>query len=459
MTVSGSRFPARRLALITAASAVAILLAALPAGASAFAISGLGFDPSTTQAAAHPDTTLSLSLSGSPDEDIRDLTVDLPPGLIGNPEAVAKCTRAQFRADACPASSRVGTTTAVAAAIGLSLPPVDGSVYVLEPDPTDAGTLGIVLRPLLSGLVVSKLFIVNHIVAARTADGTDYLLRNVITNMPRQITLLGGLLPINVGVQLKQMTLVLKRQGATPGSFFLTNPTSCKPAVTRANAVSYDGQASSAQASFTPTNCQAVPFDPTLDLRVDSTRINSPFLPTATIGLPASEDPLHQSHVKDVTTKFPPGVGLDFIAATVWARCSDADFQNDACPPKTRVGSAEVAVPPLAPGFTGDVYRVTTKPGSIFSIGAVLRGPRGVKALVQGSSWFTYVMTPSGPQIQVIVAFTDLPQIPFTRFALSLTAPILINPGICQTRDAQVTLVGHSGATATVSQPYTTTGC
>jgi hypothetical protein len=136
---------------VVAAGAIIIvaLVAALPAQAGAFSISKLSFDPSTTQAAAHPNATLSLSLSGSANEDIRDLTVDLPPGLIGNPEAVTKCTKAQFQADACPASSRVGTTKAVAAAVGLSLPPVNGSVYVLEPESTDAGTLGIVLRPLL----------------------------------------------------------------------------------------------------------------------------------------------------------------------------------------------------------------------------------------------------------------------------------------------------------------------
>jgi hypothetical protein len=308
-------------------------------------------------------------------------------------------------------------------------------------------------------LVVGKLFIVNHIVTAKTADGKDYLLRNVITNMPRQITLLGGLLPIKVDVQLRQMTLTLNRQGATPGSFFMTNPTSCKPAVTSATAVSYGGQPSSAQASFTPTNCPAVPFDPSLDLQVESTNVNTSFKPTATVRLPAAENPLHQSHVKDVVTKFPPGVGLDFVAAALWSICPEADFQNDACLARTRVGGAQVSVPPLPPDFTGDIYRVTTKPGSIFSIGAVLRGPRGIKALVRGDSSFTQVMTPDGPQIQVIVKFTDLPQIPFTRFALSMTAPILVNPAVCQTRNAEATLTGHSGAVATVSRPYTTTGC
>jgi hypothetical protein len=446
---------------VATAGAIIILavLAVLPAQAGAFAISKLSLDPSTTQAGGHPDTTLTLSLTGSSSEDIRDLTVDLPPGLLGNPEAVTKCTKAQFQADACPATSTVGTTKAVASAVGLSLPPVNGSVYVLEPEPTDAGTLGIVLRPLLSGLVINKLFVVNHIVTSKTADGKDYLLRNVITNMPRQITLLGGLLPVNADIQLKQMSLTLNSRGPAPGSFFMTNPTSCKPAPTSATAVSYGGQVSTAQSSFTPTNCAAVPFDPSLDLQVESTNINTSFKPTATIAFPASENPLHQSHVKDVVTKFPPGVGVNYIAAVLWAACADADLQNDACPAATRVGGAQVSVPPLPPDFTGDIYRITTKPGSIFSIGAVLRGPRGIKALVQGDSSFTYVVTPDGPQVQVIVKFTDLPQIPFTRFALSMTAPILVNPGICQTRDAEATLTGHSGAVATVSRPYTTTGC
>jgi len=42
------------------------------------------------------------------DESLRDLRVDLPPGFVGNPNAVSECTQAEFTIEACPRSSQVG---------------------------------------------------------------------------------------------------------------------------------------------------------------------------------------------------------------------------------------------------------------------------------------------------------------------------------------------------------------
>ena len=69
--------------------------------------------PTTTQAGGHPNFKLQLTRTGSDSEDLKDLQIDLPPGLIGNPEAAsAKCTKAQFQADSCPQGSTVGTVEA-----------------------------------------------------------------------------------------------------------------------------------------------------------------------------------------------------------------------------------------------------------------------------------------------------------------------------------------------------------
>jgi hypothetical protein len=441
---AASRFAAAAVALSL------VLIWAFPAQAGAYDIATT-FTPSTTQAADHPDVTLSVGRSGTADEDIRDLTIDLPPGLIGNPEAAnPKCTDAQFNADTCPANSEVGSVSAVASAVGLNLPTVPGTIYVLEPHPTDAATLGIVLRPPLG---VDKIFLVDSVTALKLPNG-DYTLRNTVTNIPRTVTLLG----VPIDITLEQLTQTLNAH-TTSGADFLTNPTSCQEATTTVTAVDYNDQQQGSSSSYTPTNCGDVRFDPGFDLTVESSRIDSSFKPTATITLPANEDPLHQSHVKETTARFPPGVGLDFTAAALWPICSDANFQADACPAISHVGTARVAVPVLPPDFVGDIYRITTKPGSIFSIGAVLRGPRGLKTMIEGNSSFTGVNTPDGPQILVIVTFTNLPQIPFTRFELSQTAPILVNPGFCQTRNAEVTVLAHSGAIANLSDPYTTTGC
>src|SRR5690606_7705500 len=60
-------------------------------------------------------------------EDVKDMRVALPPGLIGNPEAYPKCRPADF--PACPADTQVG----VAKLVTLLAPELQSPVYNMEP--------------------------------------------------------------------------------------------------------------------------------------------------------------------------------------------------------------------------------------------------------------------------------------------------------------------------------------
>src|SRR5882757_5889776 len=89
---------------------LALLLLALPTSASA----DFGFAPGKTIVSAskngiptflsgsHPDLfTVGFELNKEASErteggEMRDVIVDLPPGFLGNPEAVKACTRQQF---------------------------------------------------------------------------------------------------------------------------------------------------------------------------------------------------------------------------------------------------------------------------------------------------------------------------------------------------------------------------
>ena len=128
--------------------AVAIATMALLASeATAFEVD-FALTPTTTQAGGHPSVTVALVRAPAPmtRTSARSRSLDLPPGLVGNPEATTtKCTQVQFQADTCPPGSEVGSVESVATAATLTLPPVPGTIYVLEPDPDDAGTLGIVV--------------------------------------------------------------------------------------------------------------------------------------------------------------------------------------------------------------------------------------------------------------------------------------------------------------------------
>ena len=156
--------------------------------------------------------------------------------------------------------------------------------------------------------------------------------------------------------------------------------------------------------------------------------------------------------------KFPPGLTLDILSAFGAPMCPDADFAADTCPAGSDIGDANAAVPPLPPDFTGDVYRVAPGPGEAYGFGVSLRGPRGVKAALKGGAAITSVQTPEGFMIQLTSSFNGLPQIPFTSFRLTI-APFFFNAATCGTRNAEAAFGGWSGASATVTTPYTTTGC
>ena len=69
-----------------------------------------------TQAGSHPfemvtNIGLSQQASGAPTENVKDVAVGLPTGLIGNPNATPRCPVTLLNTDNCPAASQVGDLT------------------------------------------------------------------------------------------------------------------------------------------------------------------------------------------------------------------------------------------------------------------------------------------------------------------------------------------------------------
>ena len=86
--------------------------------------------PPTPDAGAHADSHTHLEIITSPEDQLRDLTVSLPPGLPENPQSKANCTADQLNADSRPAGSQIGTTTVNLTVTSMLVPlTVNGSVY------------------------------------------------------------------------------------------------------------------------------------------------------------------------------------------------------------------------------------------------------------------------------------------------------------------------------------------
>jgi hypothetical protein len=91
----------------------ALALGALPSSAAAqFGISTFSNSFSSQQAGAHGDFSTGFSLNdeelGNPEEQLNDSSITLPPGVIGNPLAIERCSPGALREGACGPGSQVG---------------------------------------------------------------------------------------------------------------------------------------------------------------------------------------------------------------------------------------------------------------------------------------------------------------------------------------------------------------
>jgi hypothetical protein len=383
----------RRRLVLACALWCAAGLAALPATArAAVSISDAELNPSTTQAAGHPNLTIVTAFSyDSSSDDVKSIRVVLPQGLLGDPTAASRCDQMSFAGDACPADSRVGTTQVTAAVLGVPTN-ASGDVYSLQPTGAEPARLGVVVRP----PVGDKIFL--QAPATLGAD-TNYGLATTFDNLPRSS---GG-----ADTQIQRMSLTLNSSAAHGP--FTTNPTRCAPATMQVSATSYDspGQTATGSGSFTPTGCNLVAFSPALSGSVGArgqtgTGSNPPLQTVVTM-------PGGGANLASVTVSLPADLAPDING--VQRACPPDQFAAGTCPPTSYIGTA-LAASPLAPApLTGPVILGSGSfppPLAVPLTGAVALTLHGVTAL------------PTSPGQGISNTFEGLPDLPVTRFALML---------------------------------------
>ena len=410
--------------------AVFLVVLAPAAAAAEFDVRAFSVTPTGLQAGSHPDLTISAEFTpyGSPPpEHVRDLRISLPPGLVGDPGSAAKCVKAEFDADACPADSRVGATsvrTVIPLLLGIPIT-ATGDVYNLVPQPGEPARLGVVVRPPLGA---SKVFIESP-VQIRTSDGG---LDSVITNMPKTvgIPLLG-----EVDMWIEAMDLTLEAP-------FTSLPTSCKPAQASVAAVSDAGTGSSRQAEpFTPTGCDAVPFAPRLEATMASTR--RPSLQTV-ITVP-------RGHASTATAAVTLPRGLTVNVAALRDACTLDEQAAGPCPERARVGSAVAQTPLLADPLTGPVTLA-------MQAGQPLPG---LRLDLKGAASLSLTGTVSGNPLTT--QFAGIPDVPLERFQLTFDAArsLAAQKNFCRGPQPLLAaeLTGHNGAVVRLREPLEVAGC
>lgn len=333
---------------------------------------------STTQAGAPADVRINATFATTPSS----VVLNLPPGLVGNPNATPKCSQAAFEGLGCPLNTRVGTATA----LGF----VPGTVYNLQPNPDEPARLGISILGLIKNQAA---------VSLRPDGGLTSTIAELST---------GG--------------LPLSSLGLTLDSDFMTLPTSCAPATVTLNGDS---------ATFQPTGCENVPFTPSVAASLETPQRGVPSGATVTLQLPEGD-----SHVKRAEIVLPVGTTLSPGVANGLVGCSDAQFNGaGGCPAGAQVGTVRFDTPLLGV-LGGKVYF-----GDGFRLYVVVDGP-GVQVKLAGD----VKLNPDNGQITTV--FDNLPQVPFTSFALSFQGgakAVLNNPSTCGTKNLTAVLTPWSG--------------
>jgi len=447
MRQSGVRTRARRRigAAVVAGLIASLCLAIAPSAQAALGLQGLSAKPANLAAGANSNFNIHIGFS-DPADQVKDLTVHLPPGLVGNPTAAPLCTVSQLNADNCPADTQVGSVTAnvnVVVAGPVSVPlTVNGTLYNLTPQQGEPARFGIVLRP-LGGLIGSTKIIQQSAVQLRRSD---FGLDTIVNDFPRKAS----------GLETDITSLDLTLMGTADGKGFIRNPTSCTPKTVAFDATSYGGHSTHGSApSFTPTNCDALPFSPTLSVSVGApgaTKPGSPVPLTTVIQQDATEAGL--AHAKVL---LPSSIGANPTLLTTSCKVLQFEVNAAGCPPKTIVGSASASSPFVPTALTGPVVLVAPASPSDFlpRLGVELNGPLSLHILGN------FVIESTGPGNE----FAKLPDIPIARFALHFhggeNALASTSQNLCTSRAPrfQASFDGFNGAHKQASVAANVKGC
>jgi len=469
-------------------------------GISAFDV-GTAFEPgggSDSQAADHPysyTTTFEFNSvadprpavgSPTPSEPVKDIVSELPPGFIGVPRGVVKCSAEQLansdNAESkpfCPPESQVGT--ALIRTDSIALPGFQGPlpIYNLVAPPDTPARFGF---NILGSVVTLN--------AAVRSDG-DYGLTVTSANVPEAVQTVGGTItfwgvpadPSHDGERgcPGEYSPYLSNPGPTctsdaePAAFF-RNPTSCTaspdeglPTTLRIDSwehpgvwqerttYTHEGLGYPYPESFWGpqvgiTGCEEVPFEPLFEARGTSSEADSPtgldfdlYMPQEALTRPNA---IAQSDLRTAETILPQGMTVNPAAAGGLTGCSLADVgldntEDPKCPDSSIIGTVEIDSPQLDDLLVGKIYQAKqfdNPNGSLLGFYTVAKGSGVLIKL------FAHVeRDPETGQLRTI--FDDNPQLPFNRYSLHFKegprAPV-INPPSCGTATTQAVFTPYA---------------
>jgi hypothetical protein len=428
-----------------------------------------------TQAAGHPNFGITdfefaykevglLVKSKEPEGQVKDVRVDLPPGLAVNPEATETCSEPQLDEFKCPAGSKVGEDEATGTATVYEALHLGDTVtehfpvYNMARKPGQPARFGVEINSsTLEALAVLGDDLRGHLYleggiswhaepetseSSGVASG-DYHEFFKIQNIPEQPEVIESRLIFN---------------GVVNGHAFLTLPSTCssKP-ITTLHVDSYEDpgnfQRYTNETPVAGTGCSELAFNPSLSLTPETSQSDQPDGVSADLHVPQLTDEPSKPNSPDVQSAevtLPEGMTLNPSAAQGLEACSSAQFAAGGCPAKSNVGSFAVNAPGIPNGsLTGGVYVGAPEAGQgpesggefrIFLLGEAAQ--YGVGLSLEGR---VKANTATG---RLTGFFANAPQVPFEDLTLRFNgggrAP-LANPLACGAVEPAAAITPYGG--------------
>jgi hypothetical protein len=431
----------------------------------------------------------------------KDIEVAFPPGLIGDPQAVPRCSQQAFLEGEnlnCPVDTQVGTVRPhFYGAFHSAVYPV----FNLAPPAGAPAELG------FSVSQIGRVTIFFH--EQRNAHG-EYRLVASLNGIPESGPLQSAALTL-WGVPA-EASHDLEREGTVgdggqqdsefckplvefegevekqtrcvsdaPAKPFLTLPAQCRSDGLSLEIFTDSWEGESQSISPGPvvanelTGCEQLAFTPSLTLTPETTQAQTPSGYTVELHLPQNEAPagLAAAELRDAEVTLPTGVVVSPSATNGLLACTPVQFALSsnsaaACPPQSQIGTVEITTPILSSPLEGEIFLgeaechpcspAQAQEGKLIRLQLQAQGS-GVTVKLEGAA---AIDQSTG---QLTVTFRESPQLPFEDLKLTLNggsrAP-LANTSMCGVPlAASSSLTPYSSETPAQpsSEPFELSGC
>jgi hypothetical protein len=331
------------------------------------------------------------------EQNLSGFNVTLPPGELAKLAGVPLCNGAQAASGACPADSKIGSVTASAG---------PGPNPLWLPQPGKSPTAVYFAGP-YKGAPYSAVSVV-------PAQAGPFDLGNVVVRSALEVDPTTGVATIKtdplpqfiegVPVIYRRLHVLVDRPN------FMLNPTNCSQLAITANASSTQGTLAHPSARFEVDGCANLAYSPKLALAFKGSTKRS--------GDPAVKailtQPANQANTADATVVLPSSEFID--QAHINNPCTRVQFNENACPKGSILGTARAISPLLDQPLEGPVYfRSNGGERELPDIVADLHG--AIHIILVG---FIDSVHKKGSEIsRVRTRFQNVPDAPVSKFVVS----------------------------------------